>query len=213
MEILVKDASKTIKGNLILSHVDLQLTGGKIYGLQGPNGSGKTMLMRLICGLMHPSSGSVWIDGKQLGKEIDFPESMGMMLESPAFLPNYTGLKNLQLLAALKGKISDDDICQTLTAVGLEPKDRRTYKKYSLGMKQRLGLAAAMMEKPDLLVLDEPSNALDEAGVEQICDLIRKEKQRGALVLLASHDAEILESLADEIYTIRGGSITKKVQR
>lgn len=213
MEILVKDASKTIKGNLILNHVDLQLTGGKIYGLQGPNGSGKTMLMRLICGLMHPSSGSVWIDGKQLGKEIDFPESMGMMLESPAFLPNYTGLKNLQLLAALKGKISDDDICQMLTAVGLEPKDRRTYKKYSLGMKQRLGLAAAMMEKPDLLVLDEPSNALDEAGVEQICDLIRKEKQRGALVLVASHDAEILESLADEIYTIRGGSITKKVQQ
>lgn len=213
MEILVKDASKTIKDNLILNHVDLQLTGGKIYGLQWPNGSGKTMLMRLICGLMHPSSGSVWIDGKQLGKEIDFPESMGMMLEGPAFLPNYTGLKNLQLLAALKGKITDEDICQTLTAVGLEPKDRRTYKKYSLGMKQRLGLAAAMMEKPDLLVLDEPSNALDEAGVEQICDLIRKEKQRGALVLLASHDAEILESLADEIYTIRGGSITKKVQQ
>lgn len=212
MEILIKDACKTLKGTPILNHVDMRLTGGKIYGFQGPNGSGKTMLMRLICGLMKPTSGSVCIDGKQLGKDMDFPPSMGLLLEGPAFLPNYTGLKNLQLLASLKENICDKDIYEALTAVGLNPYDKRTYKKYSLGMKQRLGLAAAVMEQPELLLLDEPTNALDDQGVAQICDLIRQERQRGALVILACHDAEILEMLADEIYTIYEGTVEKKVQ-
>lgn len=212
MEILIKDACKTIKGTRILKHVNMDLTSGHIYGFQGPNGSGKTMMMRLICGLMKPTSGSVYIDGKQLGKDMDFPESMGLLLEGPAFLPNYTGLKNLQLLASLKGNIGEKDICEALTTVGLNPYDKRTYKKYSLGMKQRLGLAAAMMEAPELLLLDEPTNALDDQGVTQICDLIRQERQRGALVILACHDAEILEMLADEIYTIYEGTVEKKVQ-
>lgn len=213
MEILIKDACKTIKKNQILNHVDMHLTSGKIYGFQGPNGSGKTMLMRLICGLMKPTSGSVCIDGKQLGKDIDFPPSMGLLLEGPAFLEGYTGMKNLQLLASLQGKISDEDICQALRAVGLRPDDRRTYKKYSLGMKQRLGLAAAVMEKPELLLLDEPTNALDDQGIAQSCDLIRQERQRGALVILACHDAAILEMLADEIYTIYEGNVEKKVRQ
>ena len=172
MEIIVKSATKYIKKALILDDVNIQLTGGKIYGLKGPNGSGKTMLMRLLCGLIRPTSGEVWIDGKKLGKDMDFPESVGLLIENPAFLPNYTGYENLELLAQIRGKIGAEEICQSLLEVGLDPHDPRRYRKYSLGMKQRLGIAAAIMEKPDLLIVDEPTNALDDSGVEQICTMV-----------------------------------------
>ncbi len=210
MNISINAASKYIRRNLILQDVDISLTGGKIYGLQGPNGSGKTMLMRLICGLMRPNKGAVYIDGKQLHKELDFPESLGMLIENPAFLPQYTGVDNLRLLAEIKGIAGIEDIRRTLLAVGLNPDDKRKYRKYSLGMKQRLGIAAAVMEKPELILLDEPTNALDDSGVEQICSLIRRERDRGALVILACHDASIMEKLADEIYTVIDGRVTRK---
>lgn len=213
MNISINAASKYIRGNLILQNVDISLTGGKIYGLQGPNGSGKTMLMRLICGLMRPNKGAVYIDGKQLHKELDFPGSLGMLIENPAFLPQYTGVENLRLLAEIKGIAGIEDIRRTLLAVGLDPDDKRKYRKYSLGMKQRLGIAAAVMEKPELILLDEPTNALDDSGVEQICSLIRGERDRGALVILACHDASILEKLADEIYTVIDGRVTRKDPR
>lgn len=213
MNISINAASKYIRGNLILQNVDISLTGGKIYGLQGPNGSGKTMLMRLICGLMRPNKGAVYIDGKQLHKELDFPGSLGMLIENPAFLPQYTGVENLRLLAEIKGIAGIEDIRRTLLAVGLDPDDKRKYRKYSLGMKQRLGIAAAVMEKPELILLDEPTNALDDSGVEQICSLIRRERDRGALVILACHDASILEKLADEIYTVIDGRVTRKDPR
>ena len=209
MEIIVKSATKYIKKALILDDVNIQLTGGKIYGLKGPNGSGKTMLMRLLCGLIRPTSGEVWIDGKKLGKDMDFPESVGLLIENPAFLPNYTGYENLELLAQIRGKIGAEEICQSLLEVGLEPDDPRRYRKYSLGMKQRLGIAAAIMEKPDLLIVDEPTNALDDSGVEQICTILRRERERGALVVIACHDSLLLETLSDEIYKIYEGKVTK----
>ena len=209
MEIIVKSATKYIKKALILDDVNIQLTGGKIYGLKGPNGSGKTMLMRLLCGLIRPTSGEVWIDGKKLGKDMDFPESVGLLIENPAFLPNYTGYENLELLAQIRGKIGAEEICQSLLEVGLEPDDPRKYRKYSLGMKQRLGIAAAIMEKPDLLIVDEPTNALDDSGVEQICTILRRERERGALVVIACHDSLLLQTLSDEIYKIYGGKVTK----
>ena len=209
MEIIVKSATKYIKKALILDDVNIQLTGGKIYGLKGPNGSGKTMLMRLLCGLIRPTSGEVWIDGKKLGKDMDFPESVGLLIENPAFLPNYTGYENLELLAQIRGKIGAEQICQSLMEVGLDPHDPRRYRKYSLGMKQRLGIAAAIMEKPDLLIVDEPTNALDDSGVEQICTILRRERERGALVVIACHDSRLLETLSDEIYKIYEGKVTK----
>lgn len=209
MEIIVKSATKYIKKALILDDVNIQLTGGKIYGLKGPNGSGKTMLMRLLCGLIRPTTGEVWIDGKKLGKDMDFPESVGLLIENPAFLPNYTGYENLELLAQIRGKIGAEQICQSLLEVGLDPHDPRKYRKYSLGMKQRLGIAAAIMEKPDLLIVDEPTNALDDSGVEQICTILRRERERGALVVIACHDSILLQTLSDEIYKIYEGKVTK----
>lgn len=211
MNIQVKNASKIIKKAVILQNVELELEGGHIYGLQGPNGGGKTMLMRLISGLIHPTEGEVWVDGQLLGKQIDFPPSIGLLIENPAFLPGYTGLKNLEMLAQLRRRVSTEQIRQTLVDVGLEPDDSRKYRKYSLGMKQRLGIASAIMEQPELVILDEPTNALDEKGVEQICRIIRRERDRGALVILACHDAAVLEDLADEIFTVAEGRVERKV--
>lgn len=211
MNIRIDNATKFIKGALILDKVNITFESGKIYGLQGPNGSGKTMLMRLIGGLIRPSSGNVYIDDDKLGQTYDFPKSMGLLIENPSFLPNYTGLKNLELLANIKGNADLAQLRQTILDVGLTPDDKRKYRKYSLGMKQRLGIAAAIMEKPDLILIDEPTNALDDAGIEQICALIRRERDRGALIVMACHDAKILEDLSDEIYTIYEGKVERKI--
>ena len=205
MIITLDKAAKTIHGAQVLKSVSLELVSGRVYGLMGPNGSGKTMLMRLACGLILPSSGSVEIDGKRLGRDMDFPESMGLFIESPAFLPSYTGYKNLELLASIKGRVSAEDLRNALRDVGLEPADKRKYRKYSLGMKQRLGLAAAIMEKPDLLILDEPTNALDREGVKLVPELVKREKKRGALVLLTCHDSALLREMSDTIVLIEEG--------
>ena len=213
MEILVKDVSKIIKGVSILENVNLELHGGMIYGLQGANGSGKTMLMRLVAGLIRPTSGNVFINGWMLGKDRDFPPSMGLLIESPAFLPGYTGYKNLALLASLRGIADIDQVRTAILDVGLDPNDPRKYRKYSLGMKQRLAIAAAIMEWPDLILLDEPTNALDDEGVRQICTLLRHERERGALIIMACHDVSLLEGLADEIYTVIEGKIARKATK
>lgn len=210
MEITVKDAGIIIQKNVILQNVNLHWHGGMVYGLQGPNGSGKTMLMRLIAGLIRPTSGSVWVDGKKLGEDMDFPDTMGMLLENPAFLPCYTGYKNLELLASIKGLAEPEQIRKTILEVGLVPDDKRKYQKYSLGMKQRLGIAAAIMETPDLILLDEPTNALDADGVEDICTLVRRERNRGALVVVACHDGETLKKISDEIYMVTNGTVAAK---
>ncbi len=210
MKIDLINATKTIGKAVILDDVTLSLESGRIYGLQGPNGSGKTMLMRLIAGLIQPTSGDVLIDSKRLGTDMDFPPSIGMLIENPAFLPNYTGLKNLELLASLKDEISIDRIRETLTRVGLDPDDKRRVRKYSLGMKQRLGVAAAVMEEPELILLDEPTNALDNKGVARIRDILREERERGALVVMACHDGEILRECSDEIFKVQNGRVERE---
>lgn len=210
MNIEVIHATKYIKKSLILKDVNIHLESGTVYGLQGPNGGGKTMLMRLLCGLIRATEGQVLIDGKELGKDMDFPNSLGLLIENPAFLPGYTGLQNLLLLAQLQDRIGAKEARQALLDVGLNPDDKRKYRKYSLGMKQRLGIAAAIMEQPELILLDEPTNALDDKGVAQICNLIRRERDRGALVVLACHDADILENLSDEIFYIHDGIVERK---
>ena len=206
----IDNLSKQIKGVTVLDHVTMQMHAGTIYGLRGKNGSGKTMLMRCICGLIFPTSGEIRIDGKVLGKDISFPESIGVLLEGPSFLGEYTGFQNLKNLAKLRGDVSDEEIADVIAAVGLTPEDKRKYKKYSLGMKQRLGIACALMGRPDILILDEPMNTLDEKGVEQVRQLLIKEKERGALIILACHDREDFAFLTDEVFVVEEGRIRKE---
>lgn len=213
MKIKICDLSKNIKGNMVLENVSMELESGHAYGLQGRNGSGKTMLMRAICGLIYPSSGVIDIDGKILGKDISFPPSIGVLIENPSFLGNYTAFENLRLLAAVKGEIGDAEIKKAIMDVGLDPQDHRKYKKFSLGMKQRLGIACAVMEHPDIIVLDEPFNALDDAGVELIRNLILNLKNEGALIILACHDRNELENLSDEIFVMTEGRMVVNAEK
>ena len=207
MIIEIVNYNKKIKGQKILNNINLNFESGKIYGLKGKNGSGKTMLMRAISGLIRPTSGSVCIDGEIIRKDITFPRSIGMILENPAFINSYTGFKNLKVLASIQNRIGDDEIRKSLEQVGLDPDDKRTYRKYSLGMKQRLGIAAAIMEKPDIVILDEPINALDESGAEKVREILHNQKERGAICIVACHDTEELEYLSDEIIEISNGNI------
>lgn len=213
MYIKITDVNKTIKKAPILRDINLEFTGGKVYGLRGKNGSGKTMLMRAICGLITPDSGIIDIDGKILGKDISFPESIGVLIENPSFIGNYTGFKNLKVLASIQNRIGDEQIRKALEDIGLDPDDKRTYRKYSLGMKQKLGIAAAVMENPDIIILDEPINALDDSGTEQVRQILLKHKQRGALIIIACHDADELEFLSDEIIEIAEGRIQPKKEK
>lgn len=207
MAIIISNLSKTINKVPILTDINMELEPGKVYGLKGKNGSGKTMLMRAICGLIIPTEGTITIDGEVIGEKHSFPKSIGVLIENPAFLNNYTGFENLELLASIKGIIDDKDISDAMEMVGLDPKDKRTYKKYSLGMKQRLGIAAAFMEYPDIVILDEPINALDEAGAKLIRVILEKLKSMNKTVIIACHDTEELEYLADEIYELYEGKI------
>ena len=210
MYIKITDVNKTIKKAPILWDINLEFTGGKVYGLRGKNGSGKTMLMRAICGLITPDSGIIDIDGKILGKDISFPESIGVLIENPSFIGNYTGFKNLKVLASIQNRIGDEQIRKALEDIGLDPDDKRTYRKYSLGMKQKLGIAAAVMENPDIIILDEPINALDDVSVEKVHDILEEQKKRGAVIIIACHDKEELDQLSDEIIEISDGRIINK---
>ncbi|MGN0340903.1 MAG: ABC transporter ATP-binding protein [Lachnospira sp.] len=206
MFIELTNVSKTIKGTVVLDNINLRMESGKVYGLKGKNGSGKTMLMRAICGLIS-TDGTVNINGEILGKEISFPRSIGVLIENPSFISNYTGFKNLKVLASIQNRINDEDIKNALIKVQLDPDDKRTYRKYSLGMKQKLGIAAAFMENPDIIILDEPINALDEAGAKQVHKILEEQKSRGAIIIIACHDREELEMLSDEIIEISEGKI------
>ena len=203
----ITDLVKDIKGKRIIDHVTLHLESGKITGLKGVNGSGKTMLMRLVCGLITPTSGSIVINGKRLGKDITFPESVGILIENPAFLDAYSGFENLKLLASIKHSVGPEEIRQTIARVGLDPDDKKKYRKYSLGMKQRLGIAAAVMEEPDIIILDEPTNAPDSDGVAMLKEILHDQRERGALVLISCHDLPTLQELSDEIYLMESGAL------
>ena len=205
MKIEIEHVSKKIKDALVLDDVCMTLESGNIYGFQGVNGSGKTMLMRAVSGLMYPTSGTISIDGKVLGKNMAFPEKIGMLIENPAFIDSYTGYDNLKMLASInKGEV---DISRALETVGLNPQDKRKYRKYSLGMKQRLGIAAAVLGNPDIVVLDEPTNALDDDGKDMVKRIVKMQKERGALVIISCHEMQTLEELSDEIVRLKEGRI------
>ena len=198
----IKGLNKKINGVYILNNINLTLKSGQVYGLIGDNGSGKTMLMRTICGLVYPTSGEILFDGKQ--RENANP-TIGVMIENASLFPDLTGFENLQLLAKIRKQAGITDIEQAIVRVGLDPNDRRNYKKYSLGMKQRLLLAQAIMEKPEILLLDEPTNAIDNEGVKLVHSIMRDEAKRGALVLLASHVNADIRNLCEEVYFMEHG--------
>ena len=206
----IEHLTKMLRHRKVLNDVSLTLEKGGIYGLYGPNGSGKTMLLRSIAGLIYPTSGTVKIDGQLLGSDISFPKSMGLIIENVGFWPEYTGFENLKTLAMIKNQVSDAQIKNSILRVGLEPNDKRTYKKYSLGMKQRLAVAQAIMEQPELLLLDEPTNALDDDGIELVRKAITEENARGATVVIASHNKEDLTTLCSKFYIMDDGRLQEK---
>ena len=206
-KIELNNVSKKIGKNVVLSNISVSMHSGKIYGFQGVNGSGKTMLMRIIIGLIKPTEGNVVINGKVLGKDIEFPESIGFLLENPAFLDTYSGFNNLKMLTSIQGGLSDEKIMEVLKSVGLEEAATKKYKKYSLGMKQRLGIAAAVMENPEIVIVDEPTNALDTSGIEIVKKLLKEQKERGALVIVSCHDTQTLMELSDEVIKLNVGQV------
>ena len=196
----IRNVSLRLDGKSILNNISLTLEPGKIYGLVGSNGSGKTMLMKCICGFMHPDKGQIYVGGSRVGKECDFPDKLGVIIETPGFLPALSGYKNLKILADLKGRIGKNEIIETLQRVGLNPKMKKPVSKYSLGMRQRLGIAQAIMENPDVLILDEPFNGLDKAGVAEMRQLLLSLKESGKAIMLASHNAQDIEMLCDYVH-------------
>lgn len=207
MKVTLHEVSKTIKDVTVLDRISLELEGGNVYGVQGKNGCGKTMLMRTICGLIRPTSGSIFLNDEILGKDISFPRSVGVLIENPSFLNGYTGFQNLKMLSDLRDHLPSEKICDTLSRVGLDPADKRVYRKYSLGMKQKLGIAAAVMGDPELVILDEPINAIDETGVQNVRDILHDLKKKGSVIIIACHDREELEQLSDQIFKIESGRI------
>ena len=208
MSIIFENVTKTIRGKTVLQGVTLSMEAGRVTGLRGINGSRKTMLLRLLAGLIHPTEGRITIDGKTLGTDMEFPPSMGLLIENPAFLGQYTGAENLEMLASLHQNVTKEDVRALLEKVGLAADGDTKYRKYSLGMKQRLGIAGAILGEPELLLLDEPTNALDTKGVELLRSIIQEERQRGAAIVVACHDAAFLESVSDEIYCLENGQLT-----
>lgn len=209
--IFVENVTKAFGNQEVLKTVYVKFEMGKIYGIIGRNGSGKTVLLKCICGLLYPSTGTVTVDGKVVGKEVDYPENIGFIIESPGFLPRYSGLKNLKYLASIRGKVKEDEIRKYIELVGLNPDDKKHVGNYSLGMIQRLGIAQALMENPDILILDEPMNALDNNGVEDMRKVMLKMKEQGKLIIIASHIRDDIDILCDEVFGIDAG-IMKKIR-
>ncbi|MCY8986361.1 ATP-binding cassette domain-containing protein [Bacillus atrophaeus] len=206
--IKLENVTKTLNSNMVVNNVSMQLESGNIYGFRGANGSGKSMLFRVISGLLVPEKGVITVNQSILHKDISFPESMGIVIENPEFIPHLTGKQNLKVLASIKKQATDMDINHALNVVGLDKNDSRKYKKFSLGMKQRLAIGQAIMENPDLLILDEPTNALDEATIERIKTFLDEYKKRNKLILISSHDKYFLELISDQIYEVKEGRVT-----
>lgn len=208
--IVIDKLTKSFKGKTVLEDVNMQLQEGGIYGIVGDNGSGKTVLLKLICGFMKPDSGTVTVNGKVIGKDADFPENTGIIIEAPGFLPNYSGMKNLEYLASIRGKIGKEQIEAAMKTVGLDPSSKLRVGKYSLGMKQRLGIAQAIMENQQLLILDEPMNALDKDAVEEMRKLFLNFKASGKTMLIVSHNEGDISTLCDEVYEFDGARIKRR---
>ena len=212
MKIEITNLKKVIKGATVLDDINYTFTGGRIYGLCGKNGCGKTMLMRLMAGLIYPSFGTIRIKDKVLGKDISFPESVGMLIENPSFLNDYTGKQNLEMLAGLQKNVDKAEVRRVLEQVGLDPDDKKKFYKYSLGMRQRLGIAAAIMGSPELILLDEPINAIDADGVQEIRAIIRGLSAENRIIIVASHDKSEMDYLADEKIYMSEGRLIKETE-
>lgn len=208
ISISVQDVYKDFNGEEVLHGVTHDFETGKIHGIVGNNGSGKTVLFKCVCGFLRPSKGKILVDYEEVGKDMDFPDDMGIIIETPGFLPTITGFKNLQLLASLKRKIGDKEIREAIRRVGLDPDLKKHVAKYSLGMRQRLGIAQAIMETPSLLILDEPFNGLDKQGVRDMRELIKGLRSDGKTILLASHNAADIEELCDTVCEMDAGVLT-----
>ncbi len=201
----VQNVVKRFRDQVVLKNVSISFEKGQIHGIVGRNGSGKTVLFKCICGLMHPEEGVILVNGKRVGRDVDMPEDIGAIIEAPGFLPNYSGYKNLRFLANIQRKIGKEEILNVLKTVGLDPESRKHVGKYSLGMRQRLGIAQAIMEDPEILILDEPMNGLDNAGVQDIRALLLELKAQGKTILLASHNHEDIAALCDTVHEMDGG--------
>ena len=206
--IKINNVSLTIRKTEILRSVSAEFERGKIHGLIGRNGSGKTMLMKCICGFVKPTQGEITIDGKRVGKDVDFPKNTGIIIETPGFIPYYSGYKNLRLLAGLDNKIGKQEVREAMKKVGLDPDLKRHVKKYSLGMRQRLGLAQAIMENPELMILDEPMNGLDKDGVSDMRRYLLDLKAQGKTIIIASHSAQDIDILCDTVSEMDKGRLT-----
>lgn len=205
----IKQLCLQIDKHEILKDITASFEAGKIHGLIGRNGSGKTMLMKCICGFVHPTSGEIIVQNKQIGKDTDFPDHIGIIIETPGFIPQYSGLRNLKLLASLNHRIEIEQIRSSMKSVGLDPDLKRKVRKYSLGMRQRLGLAQAIMENPSLLILDEPFNGLDKEGVAEMRTYLLTLRSQGKTVLIASHSTEDIAVLCDTVHEMDHGKIQK----
>ncbi|MEC2310101.1 ABC transporter ATP-binding protein [Bacillus atrophaeus] len=203
-----KHMVKKLKGNHVLNDISFSIKENEFVVLRGHNGSGKTMILRAIAGLLTLTKGEVSVNGLVIGRDTDFSEHTGLLIEYPSFIPVYSGLQNLKFLASIKKNVSDEEIKEVIRKVGLDPEDKRKVKRYSLGMKQRLGIAQAIMEKPKLLLLDEPTNALDKKGINLILDILKSEKENGTTIVVASHDDTLCEnSIVDRIIDISEGKL------
>lgn len=209
MEAMVKveDVSLKVKKHTILNHINVEFEKGKIHGLVGRNGSGKTMLMKCICGFIKVTEGKIEVNNKVIRRDIDFPESIGLIIETPGFIPYYSGYRNLKILAEPNKKIGKKEIEEAMELVGLDASLRRPVGKYSLGMRQRLGIAQAIMENPDVLILDEPFNGLDKDGVEDMRKVFLKLREQGKTIIMASHNGEDIRILCDTVHEMEKGKI------
>lgn len=212
MAIKVEKVHKEIGGQKILDNITFEVPQGRIYGLIGRNGSGKTMLLRILCGLVRPTAGSVQVLREDIAQTGEMPKQIGAIIESPGFLPQYSGLKNLKLLASIRREIDDKQIADTMRLVGLDPENKKTVRTYSLGMRQRLGIAQAIMERPRLLLLDEPTNGLDTEGVADLHRLLLQQREEGVAIVLASHNMEEISMLCDRVYRMERGQLREVEQ-
>ncbi|MBW9158701.1 ABC transporter ATP-binding protein [Clostridium tagluense] len=205
--ISIDNVSKVFKKTTVLDRVSIDFEKNKIHGLVGRNGSGKTMLLKCICGFIPVTSGEIIVDGKKIGKDIDIPKNVGIIIETPGFLPNYSGYKNLKFLASINNSISKEKIKATMTRVGLDPESKKWVGKYSLGMRQRLGVAQAIMEDQAILLLDEPMNGIDKHGIQAMRDLLLQLRDEGKTIILASHSTEDIDTLCDTVCEMDQGKL------
>lgn len=212
MESIIKvdNVIKKFGSEIALNNVSIEFERGKIYGIVGRNGSGKTVLFKTIIGFLKPTSGRVFVGGKEIGKDTDFADNIGIIIETPGFLSSYSGYKNLEYLASIKNMIGKKEIKESMERVGLDPGSKKKVGKYSLGMRQRLGIAQAIMENPDILILDEPMNGLDNQGVKEVREILLNLKEEGKSIILASHNKEDIEALCDKVYEMDHGKLTEK---